>query len=586
MASIFQLGRIANASAWRVLPNRWDFVAFPLIVCLIAMAAVGFHESMAPISALQSEAISLDPARLPEYALRSTLRMLAAMVASLAFTLAYGTLAAKNRRAGTVLVPVLDILQSVPVLGFISFTVTFFLALFPHHVLGPELAAIFAIFTSQAWNMTFSFYQSLRTVPRDLDEVSRGFHLTGWQRFWKLEVPFSMPGLVWNMMMSMSGGWFFVVASEAITVGDRTFMLPGIGAYLAQAIAEQNLAAVGWVILTMIVVILVYDQLLFRPLVAWADKFRMENTSSGDAPQSWLLDLIRRTRLIHRLLAPAGWLLALLARVPLRLPPSWRLIGRGISSVRRDAPSRTGDVVFGALVVALTLYVLWRVAGYVRAEITLGEIGYVFALGLVTLLRVVVLMAIASAVWVPLGVLIGLRPALAQKIQPLAQFLAAFPANLMFPVFVIVIARFGLNADIWLSPLIVLGTQWYILFNVIAGASAYPNDYREAAANFRIRGWQWWRQVMLPGILPYYITGAITASGGAWNASIVAEFVQWGDTKIAAHGLGAYIAQMTEAGDYPKIIVGIAVMSLFVTLFNRLLWRPLYAYAEARLRLD
>jgi NitT/TauT family transport system permease protein len=484
-----------------------------------------------------------------------------------------------------VLVPVLDILQSVPVLGFISFTVTFFLALFPNRVLGPELAAIFAIFTSQAWNMTFSFYQSLRTVPRDLDEVSRGFHLTSWQRFWKLEVPFSMPGLVWNMMMSMSGGWFFIVASEAITVGEHTFMLPGIGAYLAQAIKEQNLTAVGWVILTMIAVIVIYDQLLFRPLVAWADKFRMENTSSDDAPQSWLLDLIRRTRLIHRLLAPAGWLLARLARIPLRLPASWRLMGRD-TPVRRGAPSRAGDAVFAALMLALTLYVLWRVAGYVRAGITWGEVGHVFMLAFITLLRVAVLMAMASAVWVPLGVLIGLRPALAQKIQPLAQFLAAFPANLMFPVFVIVIVRFGLNADVWLSPLIVLGTQWYILFNVIAGASAYPNDYREVVANFRIRGWQWWRQAMLPGIFPYYITGAITASGGAWNASIVAEFVQWGDTQIAAHGLGAYIAQTTAAGDYPKIILGIAVMSLFVTLFNRLLWRPLYAYAEGRLRVD
>jgi len=586
MASIFQLDRIASASAWRVLPNRWDFVAFPLIVGLLAMVTVGFHQTLEPISTLQTAAISLNPSHLPEYALRTTLRMLIAMVASLAFTLAYGTLAAKSRRAGMVLVPILDILQSVPVLGFISFTVTFFLMLFPHRVLGPELAAIFAIFTSQAWNMTFSFYQSLRTVPRDLDEVSRGFHLTGWQRFWKLEVPFSMPGLVWNMMMSMSGGWFFVVASEAITVGDHTITLPGVGAYLARAIAEQNLGAIGWVILTMIVVILAYDQLLFRPLVAWADKFRMENTSSGDAPQSWLLDLIRRTRLIHRLLAPMGWLLAQAARVPFRLPlPRWRLTGNK-TRARRSASPRVGDAVLGTLVIALMLYVVWHVMGYVRTGVTLGEVSHVFVLGFITLLRVVVLIAIASAVWVPLGVLIGLRPALAEKIQPLAQFLAAFPANLMFPVFVFVIVRFGLNADIWLSPLIVLGTQWYILFNVIAGASAYPNDYREAATNFHIRGWQWWRQVMLPGIFPYYITGAITASGGAWNASIVSEFVQWGNTKIAAHGLGAYIAETTAAGDYPKIILGIAVMSLFVTLFNRLLWRPLYAYAEERLRAD
>ncbi|TAL97610.1 MAG: ABC transporter permease subunit [Paraburkholderia sp.] len=579
----FNLNRTANASAWRVLPNRWDFVAFPLIICIIAMAAIGFHETMAPISTLQTQAISLDPANLPEYAMRTTLRMLAAMVASLIFTLVYGTLAAKSRRAGQVLVPILDILQSVPVLGYISFTVTFFLALFPARVLGAELAAIFAIFTSQAWNMTFSFYQSLRTVPRDLDEVSRGFHLTSWQRFWKLEVPFSMPGLIWNMMMSMSGGWFFVVASEAITVGNHSITLPGIGAYLAAAIAGKDLHAIGWVILTMTVVILAYDQLLFRPLVAWADKFRMETTSSGNAPESWLLDLIRRTRLIHRLLVPLGWLFAKAARVPLRVPSFDRV---RFQIPQSEKSSKLGDIVWAVGVLIATVYVVCRVALYVRTGVTMDEVGHAFVLGLITLLRVVVLIAIASVVWVPVGVLIGLRPRLAEKMQPLAQFLAAFPANLLFPVFVIVIVRFGLNPDIWLSPLIVLGTQWYILFNVIAGATSYPNDYREAAANFHIRGWQWWRQAMLPGIFPYYVTGAITASGGAWNASIVAEAVQWGNTKVVAHGLGAYIAQNTEAGDYPKIILGIAVMSLFVTLFNRLLWRPMYAYAEAKLRLD
>ena len=580
----FNLNRTANASAWRLLPNGWDFVAFPLIICIIAMVAVGFHQTMAPMSALHDQAISLDPSNLPEYALRTTLRMLAAMVASLLFTLVYGTLAAKSRRAEKVLVPILDILQSVPVLGYISFTVTFFLALFPSRVLGAELAAIFAIWTSQAWNMTFSFYQSLRTVPRDLDEVARGFHLTGWQRFWKLEVPFAMPGLIWNMMMSMSGGWFFVVASESITVGDQSITLPGIGAYLAQAISDKNLHAVGWVILAMVIVILAYDQLLFRPLVAWADKFRMETTSSGDAPESWLLGLVRRTRLIRVLLEPAGLLIAKTARMPLRLP----VVAKAIKAPRatRGASSRAGDLLWGAFVVLLTLYVVYEVVSYVSTGVSWDEVGHVFLLGFITLVRVTLLIVISSLIWVPLGVLIGLRPALAEKIQPLAQFLAAFPANLMFPVFVIVIVRFHLNADIWLSPLIVLGTQWYILFNVIAGASAYPNDYREAAANLHIRGWQWWRRVMLPGIFPYYITGAITASGGAWNASIVSEYVQWGDTKLAAHGLGAYIAQTTAAGDFPKIILGITVMSLFVTLFNRLLWRPLYAYAESRLRLD
>ncbi|MBF6637430.1 ABC transporter permease subunit [Rouxiella silvae] len=571
-----------NAANWRLMPNLWDGVAFPLIIGLIAMAAVGFHQTLMPIASLKTQAISLDPSNLPEYALRTTLRMLVAMVAALLFTLVYGTLAAKSRRAEKVLVPILDILQSVPVLGYISFTVTFFIALFPGRVLGVEMAAIFALFTSQAWNMTFSFYQSMRTVPRDLIEVSRGFHLTAWQRFWKLDVPFAVPGLIWNMMMSMSGGWFFIVASEAITVGNNTFTLPGIGGYLAQAILSKNIHAVGWVLLTMTIVILAYDQLLFRPLVAWADKFRMENTSSANAPTSWLLNLMRHTRLIHQLLTPFGVLLSMLARIPLRLPT----LKSSRPAAEAKKMSRLGDTLWSAFIILLTVYIAYRVIAFVQTGVTFGDVGHVLILGLITLLRVSVLILISSLIWVPLGVMIGMRPGLAGKVQPIAQFLAAFPANLLFPAFVITIVHFHLNPDIWLSPLIVLGTQWYILFNVVAGTTAFPNDYREAAANFHIRGWQWWRQVMLPGIFPYYITGAITASGGAWNASIVSEFVQWGDTKVTAHGLGAYIAQTTAAGDFPKIILGIAVMALFVTLFNRLLWRPLYAYAESRFRAD
>ncbi|MCX7080737.1 MAG: ABC transporter permease subunit [Pseudomonas sp.] len=570
------------ATAKRLLPNRWDLVALPLVIGFLLFFSIGARETWAPISTLQSQVISLDPANLPEYAVRTTLRMLAAMVASLIFTLVYGTLAAKSRRAEKLLVPVLDILQSVPVLGYISFTVTFFLLLFPGRVLGAECAAIFAIFTSQAWNMTFSFYQSLRMLPRDLEEVSSNLQLSGWQKFWKLDVPFAIPGLVWNMMMSMSGGWFFVVASEAITVGDKTITLPGVGSYLATAIEQRDLHAVGYVILAMIAVILIYDQFLFRPLVAWADKFRMEDTTSqAGAPESWVLKLIQRTRVIQRLLRPFARAITRIGHMRLSWPRA-----QAVAMNTSPATSRIIDWVWGGLIAALTLYALYHIALYVSSEVTFAEIWHVLGLGLITLLRVVLLIAVASLIWVPLGVLIGLRPHLAEKIQPLAQFLAAFPANLLFPVFVIVILRYQLNPDIWLSPLIVLGTQWYILFNVIAGASAFPNDFREAATNFRIRGWQWWRKVMLPGIFPYYVTGAITASGGAWNASIVSEFVSWGQDKVVAHGLGAYIAQTTAAGDFPKITLGVVVMSMFVVAFNRLVWRPMYAIAENKLRLN
>ncbi|RIJ09512.1 MULTISPECIES: ABC transporter permease [unclassified Pseudomonas] len=571
------------ASTRRLLPNRWDLIAMPLVIGFLLFFSIGARETWAPIGTLQSEVVSLDPANLPEYAMRTTLRMLAAMVAALVFTLLYGTLAAKSRRAEKLLVPVLDILQSVPVLGYISFTVTFFLLLFPGRVLGAEFAAIFAIFTSQAWNMTFSFYQSLRMLPGDLVEVSTNLQLSGWQKFWKLDVPFAMPGLVWNMMMSMSGGWFFVVASEAITVGDQTITLPGIGSFLALAIAQKDMHAVGYVILTMIVVILIYDQFLFRPLVAWADKFRMENTASQTAaPESWVLNLIQRTRMIQRILRPISRAISRLGNMRLNLPRT----ARKVMTSESPATTKAIDWIWGSFIALLTAYALYHIVLYVGTEVTFAEVGHVLLLGLYTLLRVAGLIFIASLIWVPLGVMIGLRPALAEKIQPLAQFLAAFPANLLFPVFVIVILRYQLNPDIWLSPLIVLGTQWYILFNVIAGASAFPNDFKEAAANFRIRGWLWWRKVMLPGIFPYYVTGAITASGGAWNASIVSEFVSWGQDKVVAHGLGAYIAQTTAAGDFPKITLGVVVMAFFVVAFNRLVWRPMYAMAENKLRLN
>jgi NitT/TauT family transport system permease protein len=565
-----------------VRPNRWDLVAFPLIIGLIAIAGFGAHETWKPLAELKEPVISLAPSHLPEYALRTVLRMLAAMVASLVFTLIYATLAAKSRHAEKVLVPILDILQSVPILGYISFTVTFFLSLFPGRVIGAEFAVIFAVFTSQAWNMTFSFYQSMRTVPRDLTEASRNFQLSGWRRFWKLEVPFAMPGLIWNMMMSASGGWFFVVAAEAITVGDKTITLPGIGAYLARALEERSLAAVGWVVLTMVVVIALYDQLMFRPLVAWADKFRVEQTAAQTVPQSWVLNLMQRARLFRYLLSPFPALIEtfLALRFPVPKPVrGGRLAPGGVSA-------KLLDVLWYGMVLGVTAYVFYRAVSYVATGVGWTDVWTAVRYGLYTLARVVVLIALSSAVWVPLGILIGLRPRLAEKIQPLAQFLAAFPANLLFPVFVVGIVYFHANPDIWLSPLIVLGTQWYILFNVIAGASAYPTDLREAAKNFGVRRWQWWRDAMLPGVFPYFITGAITASGGAWNASIVAEAVSWGKTTLTAHGLGAYIAQATTAGDFRRLVLGIAVMSLLVTVFNRVLWRPLYRFAEERTRLD
>ena len=557
--------------------NVWDLVALAIIVGVFVAISHGARGTVAPIQTLNLTPISLDPWRLPEYAIRTSMRMIAAMIASLVFSLGYATLAAKSRHAEIVLIPLLDILQSVPVLGFLSFTVTGFMALAPGNVVGVEFASIFAVFTSQAWNMAFSFYQSLKTLPGDLDEAARAFGLTPWQKFWRLEAPFGAPALIWNMMMSMAGGWFFVTAAEALSVGATTVTLPGVGSYIALANEKQDFGAVGWAILAMGVTILIFDQLVFRPLVAWAEKFHMELTASSDPPTSWMLDLLRRTRLMARVGRPVGaaarWLASFRFIRPLPRPRP--LDARG---------ERTFDVVWLGLVLSLALLAGREIFGFVSRELTWADLWHAVSLAFLTLARVVVLIALASLVWTPIGVWIGLRPKVAERVQPIAQFLAAFPANLFYGPAVSLIIIGHLDPNIFLSPLMILGTQWYILFNVIAGAAAYPTDLKQAADSFGVKGWQWWRTVIVPGILPYFVTGALTASGGAWNAAMISEVASWGEHHLRAAGLGAYIADATLAGDYPRIVLGVAVMSVFVVALNRTLWRPLYRLAERRYR--
>jgi NitT/TauT family transport system permease protein len=571
---------IASVSR-RVLPNQWDLIAFAAIMAVLTAIAHSYHGISAPLPAANQSIISLDYSNLPYYALRTALRMFAALFFSLVFTFTYATLAAKSRRWEMVLIPMLDILQSVPILGFLSFTVTFFLGLFPGNTLGAELAAIFAIFTSQAWNMAFSFYQSLRTVPPDLDEVARGLRLTGWQKFWQLEAPFAMPGLIWNTMMSMSGGWFFVVASEAITVGDTTITLPGVGSYIAKANDEGNWSAIGAAVLTMAIVILMYDQLLFRPIVAWADKFRVELSAGQEVSTSWVLNILLRTQWIRAGFRPIAAGLRSISLLPIRLPRLLRLRRRA----EEEHPSRLIDALWILAILAVALWAASLTIQYIATEVGWDEVLHVFVLTVYTLIRVIVLILLATLIWVPISVWIGLRPRFAETIQPIAQFLAAFPVNLLFGAAVSLVLAYNLNPNIWLSFLIIFGTQWYIVFNVIGGAAAFPNDLEEAAKNFHIHGWRWWWQVILPGIAPYYVTGAITASGGSWNASIVAEYVKWKDHSVIAQGVGSYIAEATDKGDFPKIVLGVAMMSIFVTIFNRLFWRQLYAYTERRLRL-
>jgi NitT/TauT family transport system permease protein len=557
-------------------PNRWDWVLLPLVLALLAALAYGAMQMARPFVLGQPTPISLDAWQLPYYLLRTIMRMFMALGCSLLFSFVFAAVAAKYRAAEKVLIPLLDILQSVPILGFQAIAIAPFIALFPGSLLGVECAAIFAIFTSQAWNMAFSLYQSMRTVPAELSEASRVFCLSGWQRFWRLELPYAMPALLWNMMMSMSGGWFFLVAAEAISVAGQDIKLPGIGAFIAVAIEQENGRAVAWAIVAMLAGIVLYDQLFFRPLLAWADKFRFEESQGETAQRSWLLDWGRRSRWMSRLAdrfwarmrGTLGWFGSAPAG-PLRIAKA--------SALQRMLP-RLLDGFFALAACYATL----QLAFYVHSGVGWAEVGHVLLLGLATLLRVMLLIGLASLVWVPLAVWIGLRPRYSQRVQAVAQFLAAFPVNLMFPVVVYLLVTFRLNPNIWLSPLMVFGTQWYILFNVVAGASTVPTELRLAADNLGLKGWLKWKRVYLPAVFPAYVTGAITASGGSWNASIVAEYVTWGKTTLAAQGLGSYIKQMTDAGDFHRIALGIGVMCIFVMLLNRFFWRKLYVLAGDR----
>lgn len=564
--------------------NLWDALALGLVVGAFVLFAELTKASMTHYVTLSAGQISLNPIHLPYYALRSVFRMLIAMLASLVFTFIFGTWAAKSRFAERVIIPIIDVLQSVPVLGFLPIFVVGFVALFPHNLWGIECASIFTIFTAQVWNMTLSFYQSLCTVPKNLVEAARVFQLSGWQRFWRIEVPFAMPGLLWNAMMSMSASWVFLVASEAISVFNTTVNLPGIGSYIALAIDKANAWAVIYVIIAMVIVIFFYDQLLFRPLVAWAEKFKAEDTTSEVEPYSWVLDIFNRATFCRRI---GKWLGILGSALVFTVIFRKRLGKKVVSKRAFIKHHRTQQILWfmwNALLIVAWLSILvygWKT---IHKEVQLPEVWHVGYLGLVTGFRVFVLIILSSIVWVPIGVMIGLRVRVAQFVQPILQFLAAFPANLLYPIFVMAIIHYHLNVNIWTSPLMILGTQWYILFNVIAGTMSIPRDMQQAVHSMGVKGWLWWKRFILPAIFPFYITGAITAAGGAWNMSIIAEAVSWGKVHLEATGLGAYIDKYSD-GDMFRLALGVGVMTLLVVITNYLIWRPLYQLAQAKYKI-
>lgn len=551
-----------------------------IVLALTGALYVGVRLALQAPAAVAGPEISLDAAALPWYAALSVARMSAAYALSLVFSLAYGYYAARNRSAEQVLMPLLDVLQSVPILSFLPVVLLSLSVLLPTAI-AAELAAIVLIFTSQVWNMTFSFYQSVKTVPGELTEAAAVFRFGTWYRLKHLELPFAAIGLVWNSMMSWAGGWFFLMAAEMFTVGERDFRLPGLGSYLQTAAHAGDLHAVGLGVAALVAVIVALDQLLWRPLLAWAERFKLETVERGHETHSWFHELLARAWLVRQFDARV-W-----APFMERLDRRWQDPALHVMAARA-AGLRSWSWRARALAAGgggLLLYLGGRAAQMLATLPPSAWLDIAAGLG-ATLLRVTAALAIAAAWTIPAGVAIGTRPRLAAVLQPLAQIAASVPATALFPIVLLALLHLPGGLDLSAVLLMLLGTQWYLLFNVIAGASAIPQDLRDTAALLRLSHTERWRTLLLPALFPYTITGAITAVGGAWNASIVAEYVQFAGQTHATVGIGAVIAEATARGDFALLLAATLAMVLAVVLINRLFWLPLYRRAEARYRME
>ncbi|WNC45591.1 ABC transporter permease subunit [Thermosynechococcus sp. GLH187] len=523
--------------------------------------------------------IELSPAVLPSYTAQTLLRMLIAYIISLVFSILYSYIAYYNRTAEKILLPLLDILQSIPVLSFLPGVVLALIALFPGSRIGVELAAIILIYTGMAWNMTFSFYQSLISVPRELREVAKIYRLGWWQQVWTLDLPAGAIGLIWNSVMSVAGGWFFLMAIESFTIGEKTFTLPGLGSYLAEAANQQDYAALAYGLAVLIGIIIVIDILVWRPLIAWGEKFKMEMVEAENVPKSFVLDFLRRSptlRAFHQNIFAPVW-----ERLDEQLRPKPPRQSVAPQNDQGNWP------ITPIILLIFAAFVGWGAIAFLRQMFGVSwqdwqQIG----LGAVlTTVRVAVALVLSLLWTVPVGVAIGRNPRAAQVLQPIVQIAASVPATALFPVLLLALANVGGGLEIGSVALMMLGTMWYILFNVIAGAQAIPTELFEAAVVYQLSWWQRWRTLILPGIFPYLITGIITAVGGAWNSSIVSEYVEFQNQTEQTLGLGATISEASVRGDFPLLMAATAVMSLLVVLTNRLVWRPLYRLAETKYQL-
>jgi NitT/TauT family transport system permease protein len=567
-------------AAHRLLPAVWSDAL--LVAGLSGLIYGLFHVAGQWHSVMRPKVeIDLSPWMLPWYTFQSLMRGLLAYLISLLFTFVYGYWAAKDKRAERILVPMLDILQSIPVLGFMPGLVIALVALFPHSNVGLELAAVIMIFTGQAWNMTFSFYRSVQTVPHEQQEVSRVFGFSWWQRFRAVELPFSTLGLVWNSMMSMAGGWFFLMLSEAFQLGDQDFRLPGLGSYMSVAADQGNVRAQIWAVGAMMAMVVTLDQLLWRPLVAWAQKFRIEEGGASEVASSWFLDWLIRSRLRQVFVGLAPWFH--------RTMPTPRL--RPVAPLELAAQPRTsGTINFISLaplilLIALMAWGAWHLFQLIM-NVQAAMWGTIAGAGGLTMARVVIATAIGTLWTVPVGLAIGLSPRLSRIFQPVIQIAASFPASMLFPLVITILTASGVTLGYASVVLMLLGTQWYILFNVIAGAMTIPTDLREATRAYGIgRSQRFWK-LYIPAIFPYLVTGWVTAMGGAWNASIVSEYVTINHSTLMTWGLGAVVSKAAADKDLPVLAASVLAMSILVVSINRLVWRRLYRLSETKFSLD
>jgi NitT/TauT family transport system permease protein len=563
-------------------PRPSLLVDVTLVACLFALVAgmIALAQRWeAPIR--EAVAIDLSPGALPGYTLLSLSRGFAAYILSLAFTLIYGTIAAHSHRAEKIMIPLLDIGQGIPVLGFLPGLVLGMVALFPRTNVGLELACILMIFTGQVWNMVFSFYGSLRAVPTELKEVARLHRFGWWKTFRTVEVSGAVIGLVWNSMMSMAGGWFFLTVNEAFTLGDRDFRLPGVGSYMAVAIDKGDTSAMIWAIVAMTLMILAVDQLLWKPLVAWSQRFRLEEIGGSEPPRSWVLTLVRRSWFARRMRHARREVEEAAARPAAKVPPA-----------ARAASESTGH--------ALRVTLLWALALAAGAGAAIGAFKLVLLLAAVpgrewgvlaaslgaTFLRTAGALVLGALWCVPAGILIGRSPKWSRRLQPVVQIVASFPAPMLFPIVTGALLALKVPFTVVAAFLMLLGAQWYVLFNVLAGASAIPHDLEEASETYEVSGFERWRKLYLPSVFPYLVTGLITAAGGAWNASIVAETLTYKGRTLEAFGLGSMITRSTQQANFPLLAAGVLTMSAALILLNRTVWRPLYRLAESRYALN